>query len=104
MAITNSLVGEAQGAEYIMPVWLTNHSTYKFRTMKGGSNKIAGSYSIDGGKSYTDLIMTGDSASFDDQVSYATLLFYRMGVIDLFLKNGRKAIDALNVGEYLRYH
>lgn len=104
MAITNSLVGEAQGAEYIMPVWLTNHSTYKFRTMKGGSNKISGSYSIDGGKSYTDLIMTGDSASFDDQVSYATLLFYRMGVIDLFLKNGRKAIDALNVGEYLRYH
>lgn len=104
MAITNSLVGEAQGAEYIMPVWLTNHSTYKFRTMEGGSNKIAGSYSIDGGKSYTDLIMTGDSASFDDQVSYATLLFYRMGVIDFFLKNGRKAIDALNVGEYLRYH
>ncbi len=104
MAITNSLIGEAQGASDIMPVWLTNHSTYKFRTKKNGSNKIAGSYSIDGGKSYTDLIMTGDSASFDDQVSYATLLFYRMGVIDQFLKNGRKAIDALNIGEYIRYH
>lgn len=104
MAITNSLIGEAQGAENIMPVWLTNHSIYKFRTMKTGTNKIGGSYSIDGGKSYTDLIMIGDSGSFDDQVNYATLLFYRMGVIDQFLKNGYKAIDALNAGKYLRYH
>ena len=48
--------------------------------------------------------MNGDSGSLDDQVNYATLLFYRMGVIDQFLKNGHKAIDALNVGEFLRYH
>ena len=72
--------------------------------MKTGSNKIGGSYSIDGGKSYTDLVMIGDSGSFDDQVNYATLLFYRMGVMDQFLKNGRKAIDALNAGKYIRYH
>jgi hypothetical protein len=56
------------------------------------------------GKSYTDLVMIGDSGSFDDQVNYATLLFYRMGVIDQFLKKGYKAIDALNAGKYLRYH
>ena len=104
MAITNSLIGEAQGASDIMPVWLTNYTKYKFRTKKVGGNKIAGSYSVDGGKSFIDLIMTGDSGSLDDQVNYATLLFYRMGVIDQFLKNGHKAIDALNVGEYLRYH
>ena len=104
MAITNSLIGEAQGASDIMPIWLTNHTKYKFRTKRVGGNKIAGSYSVDGGKSYIDLIMNGDSGSLDDQVNYATLLFYRMGVIDQFLKNGHKAIDALNVGEFLRYH
>lgn len=104
MAITNSLIGEAQGAPDIMPVWLSNHTKYKFKTKTVGGNKIAGSYSVDGGKSFIDLVMTGDAGSLDDQVNYATLLFYRMGVIDQFLKNGHRAIDALNVGEYIRYH
>lgn len=104
IAITNSLIGEAHGSADIMPVWLTNHSTYKFRTKKVGTKKIGGSYSVDGGKSYTDLIVIGDPSSFEDQVNYATLLFYRMGVVDQFLKNGHKAIDVLNERGYIRYH
>jgi hypothetical protein len=104
MAITNSLIGEAQGAEIIMPIWLKNHSKYKFSSKKVGTKRIGGSYSIDGGKSYVDLIISGDPDSFEDQVKYATLLFHKMGVINQFLKNGEKAIDELNFRKYLRYH
>ena len=104
MAITNSLIGEATGAPHIMPIWLKSHTQYIFKTKKSGSDKIGGSYSVDGGATYTDLIIVGDPNSFDDQVKYATNLFYRMGIIDQFRKNGKNAIDELNKQGYIRYH
>lgn len=103
MAITNTLIGEADGADDIKPIWLENPEDLQFRTDDSRKGYIEGEYSLDGGRTYHNISIEGDYDSIDDHVKFAQTLFYKMGVMLAFKINGSKAIDSINQNGYLKH-
>ena len=98
-AITNTLIGNAQGASTVKPLWLGSSSKYKF-VIKDNIY----TYSVDGGVSFQNIDFIGDRFDIDTVVDFTFQLFTRMGVLDMFMNNGKHAISFINAAGFLRKH
>ena len=103
LAITNTWVGEADGAEDTKAIWLDNPGKYLFKTKKK-SGYISGEYSTDGGNNFIDLTIKGDRYDVDDIAHYTYLLLKGMGLLKTFINKGSDLVEFMNVSEYLAYH
>lgn len=103
IAIPNTWIGEAANAKVTKRLWLENPNMYEFKIKKEAGH-ISGEFSIDGGFSFEDISIEGDSCNVDDTAKFTYLLFKKMGVFSLFKKEGRKAIDFMNEHDILTYH
>jgi hypothetical protein len=103
LAITNTLVGEASGAEGTKTMWLSNPQLYHFKTKKK-NGYICGEYSVDGREKYYDLAVEGKTNDIDDVANYTYVLFKKMGILQEFMLKGKKAIEYMNENEFLAYH
>lgn len=100
IAITNTLIGNAAGAERTKRIWLDNPNKYDFIT-GDREDMIAGKYSIDGSSSYKSFIMEGDVSKLKDTAKYSYYLFKRMGIWEEFKKKGEDAIYYINRMDFL---
>lgn len=103
IAITNTLIGEADGAEKTRKVWLDNPNKYHYK-VGNRDDMIAGKYSVDGRLSYESFNMEGDRHKLKDAAKYSYYLFKEMGVWGQFKEKGEAAINFMNSMEFLRYH
>lgn len=103
IAIPNTWIGEAGHSKETKEQWLDYPTKYEFKT-KDNTGFISGEYSIDGGMSYEDISIEGDSFDVDETAKFTYLLFKKMGVLSQFKKNGHKAIQYMNENNILAYH
>lgn len=104
VAIPNTLIGEAVGSTSTKERWLTTPNKYFFKTNKSKDGFISGQYSVNGGTSYTDLTVNGNSRDINDVSRYTCLLFNKMGVMKEFESKGHYAIDYINERRFLADH
>ena len=103
IAIPNTWIGEAGGAERTKRKWLDNPNQYYFKT-KDEEGCIAGEYSVDGGETYEDISIEGDGFNIDDTALFTYHLLKEMGVLYQFKNNIHKAIEYMNQMEFLAHH
>lgn len=103
LAIPNTWIGEAGGAESTKRTWLDNPTKYQFVT-NDEDGYISGSFSVDGGESYEDISIEGDSFDVDDTAKFTYHLLKKMGVLSQFKKNSQKAIQHMNRDGLLAHH
>lgn len=104
IAIPNTLIGRAGGAERTKSVWLNSPDKYKFSTGEDRNNMITGSYSVDGGLNFTDFNIPGNRDNIHDAAVYSYQLFMRMGIWEQFKSKGEDAISHMNAMGYLSTH
>ena len=104
LAITNSLIGEAAGADKIKAQWLDNPEKFNISIKTKENNGILEvDYTLDEGKTLYNFKCTDlRKSSFNDTVKFTYLLFKKMGVLQSFLEHGQNAIDFMNDHGYLR--
>lgn len=103
MAIPNTWIGKAYGAESTKRKWLDNPELYLFKT-NDKEGRISGEYSVDGGKSYEDISIEGNSFNIDDVALFTYQLLEGMGVFLQFKQKGDKAIVYMNSKGFLAHH
>ena len=103
LAIPNTWIGEAGHSEKTKEQWLDDPTKYDFKT-KDDAGMISGEFSVDGGMSYEDISIEGDSFDVDETAKFTYLLFKNMGVLSQFKKKGHKAIQFMNNHNVLAYH
>ena len=100
LAIPNTWIGSAVGAEKTKKTWLKNPDALKFRT-KRENGILSGEYSIDGGANYVEIVIEGDTYNVEDMARFTYKLFKKMGVLSQFKENGNKAIEYMNAKGFL---
>ena len=93
----------AYGAESTKRKWLDNPELYLFKT-NDKEGRISGEYSVDGGKSYEDISIEGNSFNIDDVALFTYQLLEGMGVFLQFKQKGDKAIVYMNSKGFLAHH
>lgn len=104
VAITNTLIGEAGGANDVMKVWLDNPAMYHLKTGDCTETKIEGRFSVDGRHTYTVFNMAGNDFSVEDVAKYTYKLFSKMGIWSQFREKGESAINYMNRRGFLSKH
>lgn len=104
IAITNTLIGEANGAKETKKIWLKQPDKYYLKLSSKTDNVISGSYSVDYGRTYIPFKRSGNRFDIDDVTKFTLDLFVKMGVIDEFKENGKNAIDYINHMGFLANH
>lgn len=100
LAIPNTWIGNASGANETKRKWLDNPNMYIFMTMSD-EGCISGKYSVDGGANFNNLSIKGDCFNIDDTSQFTYRLLKEMGILNMFKKNGHKAIEYMNSMEFL---
>ena len=105
IAIINTILGEAGGADKTKKIWLDAPDKYELRFMDGdNTSKMVANYSVDGGITYTVKEYEGDSFSIEDVVKMSYDILLKMGILKNFKSKGAKAIDFMNEQAFLAYH
>lgn len=104
IAITNTLIGEAGGANETKPKWLSKPLAYVIKCERCDESRIEVAYSVNGGITYDDLKFDSDAFSIDDVAWFTYRLFQIMGVWEEFKNKGQKAIDHMNYRGFLASH
>lgn len=99
VAIVNTLIGEAYGAQYVKPIWLDNPSKYQF--MCSDNNYC---YSTNGGTTFNSINGPRNHPDIDTISIFTVFLFTQMGVMNYFREKGESAIQYMNDNKYLAYH
>ena len=100
LAIPNTWIGNAVGAESTKKTWLKDPDILKFRT-KRENGILSGEYSIDGGNNFVEIAIEGDTNNVEDMALFTYRLFKKMGVLSQFKENGDKAIEYMNTKGFL---
>ncbi len=104
IAITNTLIGEACGADETKSKWLSTPLAYEIKCEKCDKSRIEVSYSVNGGISYNDLKFDSNAFSIEDVARFTYKLFKTMGVWEEFKNKGSKAIEHMNYRGFLASH
>ena len=104
MVVPNIMVGTAVHSDEVKETWIDDPSKYLFRIADVGSRHIGGEYSADGGATFSELYIVGDSRSIDDVSKYMYLLFSKMGLLGQFIKNRERALTYINQKRLIKYH
>lgn len=104
IAITNTLIGKAYGANETKPKWLKTPQTYEIKCEQCDKSRIEVSYSINGGISYDDMKYEANSFSIDDVAEFTYKLFQKMGIWEEFKEKGELAINHMNYRGFLITH
>lgn len=103
LAIPNTWIGGAHGADITKSKWLNNSKRYIFKT-KDKIGFISGFYSVDGGNNSKEISVRGNINNIDDIACFTYILFKEMGIMDDFREHGHKAVAYMNRHGFLASH
>jgi hypothetical protein len=103
MAITNTLIGEAEKSEQIGKVWLSTPEKFYIKSIENNNGSISCEYSDDFQKTFHKFETEGQD-DLEGIVNFTYRLFVKMGVWQQFVDKGADAIDAMNRLHCLKYH